>query len=231
MNTSATHNILEARALAIFGDDINTEQIATNSASPFNSPDLQNFMTPGIGGGYTQYFGDAPVPVPDQEISALPLAQPTYIHEASVAYQQTGRKLIIIAGDDYGSGTSHEQAVKTTIGLGIKAIIASSFDPHHRNQLIDSGILPLSFKDKADYQKIKGMPSCIFSITDLTGELNPMQEATLTATCGFTCPLILRLETSNEVERYLNSNSLSSSLKKIMGKAEEKSSCSTDGGG
>lgn len=194
-NTPPLQDLIEARALCIFGDSTPSQHITTSSPPEndllendqtlarrtFAHPQLKNLMTPGIEGGYTQYFGDAPVPAPPQKITATAHAQPTFIYDASIAYQQTGRKLIIIAGDDYGTGPTSDGAAKGTALLGIQAVVAKSIDDTHRAQLIEMGVLPLNFKNKEDYDRIKGINSwtSTFSITGLT----------LTTSCGISLPL------------------------------------------
>lgn len=173
-------------------------------------------MTPGIEGGYTQYFGDAHVSAPDRAIEAAPDAKPTFIYDAAVAYKQSGRKLIVIAGEDYGMGSSRDWAAKGTALLGVKAVITKSFERIHRSNLIGMGVLPLTFKDKSDYEKIKDMHSCTFSITGLAGELKPGQEATLTTSCGLSLTLIVRLDTPAEIDYYLSGGILPYVLNQIL---------------
>ena len=182
----------------------------------FSDAGLKNLMTPGIQGGYTQYFGDAHVAVPDQKIEAAPNAKPTYIYDASVAYRQSGRKLIIIAGEDYGSGPAHTSAAKGTALLGVKAVISKSYQDSHRSHLIGVGILPLTFKNAADYNKIKNMHACTFSITSLAGELKPMQEALLKTSCGLTLPVVVRLEGPAEIDCYLSGGILPRTLRQTI---------------
>lgn len=145
----------------------------------FGDVRIKNLITLGIEGGYTQYFGDAHVSTPDQDIAAAENAKPTFIYDASIAHQQSGRKLIVIAGEDYGMGSSRDWAAKGTALLGVKAVITKSYERIHRSNLIGMSVLPLTFKDKPDYDKIKDMHSCTFSISGLTGSLNTIQEATL----------------------------------------------------
>ncbi|YCM44130.1 aconitate hydratase [Verrucomicrobiaceae bacterium 227] len=201
-----------------FGSRRGNDRIMTRGT--FGNVRIKNLMTPGVEGGYTQYFGDAPVPAPDQEIVADENAQPTFIYNAAVAYQQTGRKLIIIGGEDYGMGSSRDWAAKGTALLGVQAVITKSFERIHRSNLIGMGVLPLTFKDKADYDKIKSMNSCIFCITGLAGELKPMQEATLTTSCGLSIPLIVRLDTPAEIDYYLSGGILPYVLNQILDGAE-----------
>eukprot|EP00095_Tigriopus_kingsejongensis_P002592 snap_masked-scaffold5331_size4740-processed-gene-0.2 protein:Tk02592 transcript:snap_masked-scaffold5331_size4740-processed-gene-0.2-mRNA-1 annotation:"aconitate hydratase" len=197
-----------------FGSRRGNDRIMTRGT--FGNVRIKNLMTPGIEGGYTQYFGDAHVPAPDQDIPSAENAKATFIYDAAVAYQQSGRKLIIIAGEDYGMGSSRDWAAKGTALLGVKAVITKSFERIHRSNLIGMGVLPLTFKDKADYDKIKDMHSCTFSITGLSGELKTMQEVTLTTSCGLSLPLIARLDTPAEIDYYLSGGILPYVLNQIL---------------
>ncbi|MEJ6579958.1 MAG: aconitate hydratase [Akkermansiaceae bacterium] len=204
-----------------FGSRRGNDRIMTRGT--FGNVRIKNLMTPGIEGGYTQYFGDAPVPAPDQEIASAENAQATFIYDAAVAYQQTGRKLIIIGGEDYGMGSSRDWAAKGTALLGVKAVITKSFERIHRSNLIGMGVLPLTFKDKADYDRIKDMHSCTFSIIGLAGVLKPKQEVTLTTSCGLSLSLIARLDTPAEIDYYLSGGILPYVLNQILDGAEENS--------
>ncbi|MCX8237753.1 MAG: aconitate hydratase AcnA [Akkermansiaceae bacterium] len=207
-----------------FGSRRGNDRVMTRGT--FGNVRIKNLMTPGIEGGYTQYFGDAPVSAPDQEIAATEGAQPTFIYDAAIAYKQSGRKLIVIGGEDYGMGSSRDWAAKGTALLGVQAVITKSFERIHRSNLIGMGVLPLNFKNKEDYDKIKDMHSCTFSITGLTGELKAMQEATLTTSCGLSLSVIVRLDTPAEIDYYLSGGILPYVLNQILDGAEEKSSCS-----
>lgn len=197
-----------------FGSRRGNDRIMTRGT--FGNVRIKNLMTPGIEGGYTQYFGDAHVAEPDQEIKAAPNAKPTFIYDAAIAYQQSGRKLIVIAGEDYGMGSSRDWAAKGTAILGIKAVITKSYERIHRSNLIGMGVLPLTFKDKSDYDKIKDMHSCTFSITGLAGKLRAGQDATLTTSCGLEIPLVVRLDTPAEIDYYLSGGILPYVLNQIL---------------
>ena len=167
---------------------------------------IKNLMCPGIEGGYTQYFGDAEVDAPDVEIAPFEGAKPTFIYNASMAYQSEGTSLIVIGGEDYGMGSSRDWAAKGTRLLGVQAVVTKSFERIHRSNLIGMGVLPLNFVDKADYEKVKDLFDATFDITGIAGVLKPMQGATLVAHCsdGSTVevPLKVRLDTPAEVEYY-----------------------------
>ena len=167
---------------------------------------IKNLMCPGIEGGYTQYFGGKDVPAPDVAIDSYSGAQPTFIYDACMAYQEDGIPLIAIGGEDYGMGSSRDWAAKGTRLLGVKAVVTKSFERIHRSNLIGMGVLPCNFVDKADYEKVKDLTDATIDITGIAGELKPMQSATLTATSPdgtkVTVPLKVRLNTPAEVDYY-----------------------------
>jgi len=197
-----------------FGSRRGNDRVMTRGT--FGNVRIKNLMTPGIEGGYTQYFGSAQIDSPDQEITAIDGAKPTFIYNAAIAYQQEARNLIIIAGEDYGMGSSRDWAAKGTTLLGVQAVVTKSFERIHRSNLIGMGVLPLTFKNKADYDEVSLMHSCTFSITGLTGELSPMQPATLKTSCGKKYPLIVRLDTPAELDYYLSGGILPFVLNQIL---------------
>ncbi|MBK1881461.1 aconitate hydratase [Luteolibacter pohnpeiensis] len=166
---------------------------------------IKNLMCPGVEGGYTQFYGTSEVAAPDTEIAAAAGAKPTFIYDASMAYQAEGTSLIIIGGEDYGMGSSRDWAAKGTRLLGVSAVITKSFERIHRSNLIGMGVLPLNFVDKTDYDKLKGLTDATFDITGIAGELKPMQSATLVVKSAgetFEIPLKVRLDTPAEVDYY-----------------------------
>jgi aconitate hydratase len=181
---------------------------------------IKNLMCPGIEGGYTQYFGSAEVSAPDQAIEAVDGAKPTFIYDASMAYQADGTKLIIIGGEDYGMGSSRDWAAKGTRLLGVSAVVTKSFERIHRSNLIGMGVLPLNFIHKDDYDKVKGLTEARFDITGIGGELKPMQDALLIAHLPdhsrIEFPLKVRLDTPAEVDYYLAGGILPYVLDQIL---------------
>jgi aconitate hydratase len=180
---------------------------------------IKNQMIPGVEGGYTLYFGDRDVSAPDTAIS-LPAGKPTFIYDASIAYQQDGTNLIVIGGEDYGMGSSRDWAAKGSRLLGVKAVITKSFERIHRSNLIGMGVLPLNFVDKADYDRVKDLQDVTFDITGLSGELKPMQTATLVVhpagKASFEIPLKVRIDTPAEVDYYMAGGILPYVLDQIL---------------
>jgi len=172
---------------------------------------IKNLMCPGVEGGYTQYFGQEKVSTPDTHIDDITGATPTFIYDASMAYQKENTSLIIIGGEDYGMGSSRDWAAKGTRLLGVSAVITKSFERIHRSNLIGMGVLPLNFIDKADYDQVKGLADATFDITGIAGELKPMQTATLVVHAKggekLEIPLKVRLDTPAEVD-YFNAGGI-----------------------
>jgi aconitate hydratase len=181
---------------------------------------IKNLMCPGVEGGYTQYFGEKEVSAPDAAIEAIAGAKPTFIHDASMAYQADGAKLIIIGGDDYGMGSSRDWAAKGTRLLGVSAVVTKSFERIHRSNLIGMGVLPLNFINADDYDKVKGLADARFDITGIHGELKPMQDALLVCHLPdhsrLEIPLKVRLDTPAEVDYYLAGGILPYVLDQIL---------------
>lgn len=197
-------NGVEKASFNSYGARRGNDRVMTRGT--FANVRIKNQMCPGIEGGYTQYFGNADVPAPDTAIEAFKSAKPTFIYNASMAYQSEGTPLVVIGGDDYGMGSSRDWAAKGTRLLGVKAVVTKSFERIHRSNLIGMGVLPLNFADAADYEKVKDLVDATFDIVGIAGELKPMQTATLVAhgSDGSTLevPLKVRLDTPAEVDYY-----------------------------
>ncbi|MEX2578143.1 MAG: aconitate hydratase [Verrucomicrobiales bacterium] len=167
---------------------------------------IKNLMCPGTEGGYTQYFGGSDVRDPDVEIAPKGAAKPTFIYDASMAYQADGTPLIVLGGDDYGMGSSRDWAAKGTRLLGVRAVVTKSFERIHRSNLIGMGVLPLNFADPSDFDEVKDLFDATFDVTGIEGELKPGQSASLVIhkSDGTTweAPLKVRLDTPAEVDYY-----------------------------
>lgn len=166
---------------------------------------LKNLLVEGTEGGYTLYFGKEDVSAPDVEITASE-GKPTFIFDAGMAYRREGINQIILAGDDYGMGSSRDWAAKGTNLLGVKAVVAKSFERIHRSNLIGMGVLPLNFANPEDYDRIKGLKDAVYSITGLNNDLPPRGQAVLTVKpangASFDIPLIVRIDTPIEKEYF-----------------------------
>ncbi|MDA7921606.1 aconitate hydratase AcnA [Verrucomicrobiales bacterium] len=197
-------NGVEKASFNSYGARRGNDRVMTRGT--FANVRIKNQMCPGIEGGYTQFFGASEVPAPDTAIEAFGAAKPTFIYNASMAYQEEGTPLVVIGGDDYGMGSSRDWAAKGTRLLGVSAVVTKSFERIHRSNLIGMGVLPLNFVDAADYEKVKGLVDATFDIVGIAGELKPMQTATMIvhASDGTTIevPLKVRLDTPAEVDYY-----------------------------
>src|SRR5947199_1918915 len=106
------------------------------------------------------------------------------IYDASVKYKEAGIPLIALAGEEYGTGSSRDWAAKGTLLLGIRAVIAVSFERIHRSNLVGMGILPLQFKKGESRESLGLTGEETYSIEGLTDDLKPMQDVTVKVTSG-----------------------------------------------
>lgn len=245
-------NGVEKAKFNSFGSRRGNDRVMTRGT--FANVRIKNLMCEGTEGGYTLYYGENNIPAPDKEISTTcnktgqspcPCSKPAFIYDAAMAYKEDGTDLIVIGGEDYGMGSSRDWAAKGTRLLGVSAVVTKSFERIHRSNLIGMGVLPLNFKNKADYDKVVALKDATFSILGLSGELKPMQDATLVVKTSsgesFEIPLVVRIDTPAEVDYYLSGGILPYVLNQILDNAEEqkslesasesKDSCSLDGGG
>ena len=192
-NPTPVTDISGARVLAILGDSVTTDHISPAGNIKVDSPAgkyleahgvaradfnsygsrrgnhevmirgtfanirLKNMLLDGVEGGFTRNF--------------LSAGEQSTIYDASIAYQSAGVPLVILAGKEYGSGSSRDWAAKGTALLGVRAVIAESFERIHRSNLIGMGVLPLQFKDGDTAQSLGLTGSEVFAITGIT-ELN-----------------------------------------------------------
>ena len=119
---------------------------------------LRNEMAPGTVGGVTRYMPDG---------------APMSIYDAAMKYQAAGVPLVVVAGKEYGTGSSRDWAAKGTRLLGVRAVIAESFERIHRSNLIGMGVLPLQFKDGTNRQTLRLEGGEVFDIGGLAAGLEP----------------------------------------------------------
>lgn len=220
-------NIKGARALALLGGSVTTDHISPAgaikkdgpageyleshqiSAKDFNSFGarrgnhevmmrgtfgnirIKNLMLDDVEGGYTKY---------------IPTGEQMSIYDASMKYQEEGTPLVVIAGKEYGTGSSRDWAAKGTRLLGVKAVIAESFERIHRSNLVGMGVLPLVFKDGVTRESLNLTGDEAFDITGLENGISPRQAVTLTITREDgtiqEVELMSRIDTLDEVEYY-----------------------------
>ncbi len=232
-----------ARALGIFGDSVTTDHISPAGSIKRSSPAgqyllaqgvaredfnsygsrrgndrvmtrgtfanvrIKNLMLPGVEGGVTKHMPDG---------------TPLSIHEAALRYRQEGTPLVVIAGQEYGTGSSRDWAAKGTMLLGVRAVIAQSFERIHRSNLVGMGVLPLQFKEGASAQTLKLDGTETYDILGLNPDLKPQQDLTLriTRAIGLTeqVPVTCRIDTPIEIEYYQHGGILPFVLRQLLAK-------------
>jgi aconitate hydratase len=262
MEPGHIEEIRDARALGIFGDSVTTDHISPAGAIKETSPAgkylvsrgiqprdfnsygsrrgndlvmtrgtfanvrIKNLMLPGTEGGVTKYFGSSRTGGSkngDGELS---------IFDAAMKYAETNTPLVILAGHEYGSGSSRDWAAKGTRLLGVKAVIAASFERIHRSNLVGMGVLPLQFPEGTTAQSLGLDGSEIFSITGLSDAIRPGETITLEiesrdgpasakATAGRqkrSVPVKLRIDTPIEIDYYRHGGILPFVLRQLLSK-------------
>jgi aconitate hydratase len=166
---------------------------------------IRNEMIPGVEGGMTKHLPDGQV---------MP------IYDAAMLYQKEGVPLIIVAGKEYGTGSSRDWAAKGTLLLGVRAVIAESFERIHRSNLVGMGVLPLQFKDGTDRKSLKLDGSERFDIGGIATGLKPRSElpCRIHRTSGKveTVPLLCRIDTLDELEYFRHGGILQYVLRSMM---------------
>lgn len=166
---------------------------------------IRNQVAPGTEGGVTKYF-------PEGEVMS--------IYDASMKYQANGQNLVVIAGKEYGTGSSRDWAAKGTYLLGVKAVIAESFERIHRSNLVGMGVLPLQFQEGTSWKTLGIDGTETFDIAGLSNDVKPGQELTVTATrqdgSTFQFPVIARLDSMVDVDYYHNGGILQTVLRQMI---------------
>ena len=146
----------------------------------------------------------------------IPTGEKMAIFDAANKYQTEGHDTIVLAGREYGSGSSRDWAAKGPFLQGVKAVIAQSYERIHRSNLVGMGILPLQFKDgeSADTHGLDGTET--FSIKMNGGNLNVGQDVEVTASTGKKFTVTCRLDTEPEIEYLKNGGILNYVLRKLM---------------
>src|SRR5438445_3780864 len=142
------------------------------------------------------------------------------IYDAAMKYQSEGTTLVVIAGQEYGTGSSRDWAAKGTRLLGVKAVIAQSFERIHRSNLVGMGVLPCQFEEGTNTASLKLDGTETFDITGLEGDVKPRQRVTLVVhrANGLTenVPLILRIDTPIEIDYFLHGGILPYVLRQLL---------------
>ncbi|MGE3631100.1 MAG: aconitate hydratase, partial [Sandaracinaceae bacterium] len=160
---------------------------------------LRNQLVPGTEGGITRY---------------LPTGETMSIYDAAMRYQEAGTPLVVIAGAEYGTGSSRDWAAKGTYLLGVRAVIVSSFERIHRSNLIGMGILPLEFTGGQTHQSLGLTGEETISIAGISAGLKPGVKLTVRAG-EKSFEVKARLDTPQEVEYYLHGGILQYVLRQM----------------
>lgn len=178
---------------------------------------IRNAVAPGTEGGVTTFL-------PSEEVMS--------IYDASMLYQDAGQNLIVIAGKEYGTGSSRDWAAKGTLLLGVKAVIAESFERIHRSNLVGMGVLPLQFQEGQGWASMGLTGRETFNITGLDNNVLPGQELTVTATredgTQFEFPAIARLDSTVDIDYYRNGGILQTVLRQMLADATDSAAVSVE---
>ena len=235
------HDIAGARVLVLVGDSVTTDHISPAGAIARTSPAAQylvnNDVEPRDFNSYGSRRGNHEVMVrgtfanirlrnllvPGKEGNLtvyLPTGEEMSIYDASYLYQRENIPLLAIAGKEYGSGSSRDWAAKGPMLLGIKAIIAESYERIHRSNLIGMGVLPLQFKPGENLSTFGLNGTETFAISGIADNLTPRKVMTVTATRsdGSTVSFeaVARIDSKVEVGYYKNGGILQTVLRRLM---------------
>ncbi|MBW8010700.1 MAG: aconitate hydratase AcnA [Chloroflexi bacterium] len=234
-------DIKAARVLALLGDSITTDHISPAGAIPADNPAgkylldhdvsvryfnsfgsrrgndqvmtrgtfanirLKNQLVLGVEGGYTQHFPS------DEQMT---------IFDAAMKYKEDKTSLVVLAGKDYGTGSSRDWAAKGSLLLGIKAVIAKSYERIHRSNLVGMGVLPLQFVGGDDIKSLGLTGREAFNIEGLAADLQPQQELNVRAKnedgTEIKFKVISRLDTAVDVEYYRNGGILHTVIRNML---------------
>ena len=166
---------------------------------------IRNEMAPGTEGGFTKLY-------PEEKV--MP------VYDAVVEYKKRGTDLVVIGGKEYGTGSSRDWAAKGTKLLGVKAVIAESFERIHRSNLIGMGILPLQFKDGENRKSLNLIGSELISVVDIEKGINPSDEVIIEIKYISgeikKVKTLSRIDTKNELEYYKNGGILQYVLRNMI---------------
>ena len=237
MTPAPVGDIVEAKPLAILGDSITTDHISPAGSIKADSPAgqwlmehqvakadfnsygsrrghhevmmrgtfanirIRNEMVPGVEGGMSR-FGEEVLP----------------IYDVAMKYKAQGTPLVVIAGKEYGTGSSRDWAAKGTNLLGVRAVITESFERIHRSNLVGMGVLPLQFREGESRQSLGLTGDDSFTILGVA-DLKPRQDVVVAVTrkdgSRFTFTALCRIDTANEVEYFMNGGILQYVLRKL----------------
>jgi aconitate hydratase len=233
-----------ARVLALLGDSVTTDHISPAGDIPESSPAgrylierrlkkwdfnsygsrrgndrvmvrgtfanirLKNLLVPGTEGGVTVHF---------------PSGERMAIFDAAMRYKQEGVPLLVIAGKEYGSGSSRDWAAKGTLLLGVRAVLAESYERIHRSNLVGMGVLPLQFREGESASSLGLTGQGVFDVTGLSDDIKPRALVSVTAAADDgskqSFQAVARLDSAVEVEYYRNGGILPTVLRNLLREA------------
>jgi len=240
-NPGAISEIYGARVLAMLGDSVTTDHISPAGDIPVDGPAgrflvehgvtkkdfnsfgsrrgndrvmvrgtlanirLKNLLVPGTEGGVTRL---------------LPEGDRMSIYDAARRYQTRGEPLVILAGKEYGSGSSRDWAAKGTLLLGVRAVLAETFERIHRSNLVGMGVLPLQYREGETAATLGLTGHEVFDVTGLSDAIRPRSEVSVTALAPDgtkkTFAVIARLDSAVEVNYYRNGGILPTVLRSLV---------------
>ena len=244
LNAGRAADITGAHALGIFGDSVTTDHISPAGAIKKNSPAGRFLLENGVAFEDFNSYGSrrgndrvmtrgtfANVRIKNLmlggEEGGDTLLQPEgarmSIFDAAAAYAKKGTPLVIVAGQEYGTGSSRDWAAKGTRLLGVKAVVAQSYERIHRSNLVGMGVLPLQFKEGTNGASLKLDGTETFDVLGLGDGIKPQQDLTLRITRkdgGSTeVPVRCRIDTPIEIEYYQHGGILPYVLREILKKS------------
>jgi aconitate hydratase len=240
MQAGKAGDIRNARPLAIFGDSVTTDHISPAGSIKASSPAgrylvekgvkvedfnsygsrrgndrvmtrgtfanvrIKNLMVPGVEGGVTIHY---------------PSGEQLAIFDAAMKYAEEGTALVVLAGQEYGTGSSRDWAAKGTKLLGVRAVVAQSFERIHRSNLVGMGVLPLQFDEGTSAVSLGLDGTETFDVVGIEGTLRPRQKATLRISKNGSSqdvPVTVRIDTPIEVDYYEHGGILPFVLRQLM---------------
>jgi aconitate hydratase len=247
MQPDAMPAVKGARALAVFGDSVTTDHISPAGSIKESSPAgewlkangvmKQDFNSYGSRRGNHEImmrgtFANVRIknlmipPLPDGsryeggETLYQPSGERLSIYDAAMKYIAAGVPTVVFAGEEYGTGSSRDWAAKGTQLLGVKAVVARSFERIHRSNLVGMGVLPLQFKGNDTIESLGITGTETYDITGLEGGIRPQQDVTLTIHradgTSQAVSMLLRIDTATEVDYYLHGGILPYVLRELL---------------
>jgi len=235
-------DLRDLRVLAVLGDSVTTDHISPAGDIPEDSPAgkylighgvakkdfnsygsrrgnhevmmrgtfanirLRNLLAPGTEGGWTAHLTDG---------------ETMSIYDAAMRYAEEGVSLLVIAGKEYGSGSSRDWAAKGPKLLGVTAVLAESFERIHRSNLVGMGILPLQFENGANRESLGLTGKETYSIEGISGGISPGKRLSVRASLNGaekTFPATIRVDTPEEVRYYNHGGILPYVLRRLVGR-------------